>query len=535
MQSVIPRPRSMRAERGEFVLSPLTPVIADDAGSMAVDWLTQWLPLGAPSAVPQPDQGSIHLQVDAFLAPEHYTLTVRDSGIKITGGSAEGLLFGTTTLLQLLPPEVFRAGRAKRAYTIPAVTIEDEPRFPWRGVLVDVARHFFPKHELLRLIDLFALHKMNVLHLHLTDDQGWRMEVPGYPLLTQVSSWRTETPLGAGETAASDGRPHGGYYSDADLREIVAYAAQRAITIMPEIDLPGHVQSVLAAYPEFGVTGSPVAVGTRWGVSDHVLNMEEATIEFAFSVVDHVLSIFPGPYISIGGDECPTTQWSADARTQELLEHRGLSSVEQLQGWFTQKIAEHVQAHGRRLVGWDELLETDISTSVAITAWRGTRVARIAAERGHHVIAAPTTTTYLDYRQSEDPNEPIPFGSVVDLHRTYSFEPIPDGLSPDAHHLILGGQANIWTENIDSIRTLEYMAFPRLCAIADALWRDGTPYYDQFQNALSGHLQRLKALGVEYRPQRGPQPWQTRPDATGLPQTAEQDAKQIETLTAGIR
>jgi len=492
---------------------------------------------GAGAAHGVAPEGAIVFALDAELGHEAYRVAVSAGGIRLSAGDAAGAFYAAQAVLQLLPPAIYRHARVTGVdWLVPAVRISDAPRFRWRGAMLDVARHFLPTREVLRFIDLLAAHRLNVLHLHLSDDQGWRIEIARYPRLTEVGAWRTQTQLGAASEADAvfDGRPHGGFYTQDDLREIVAYAAARHIDVVPEIDVPGHSQAAIAAYPELGVTGERLEVFTRWGINENVLNMEESTVAFYQNVLDEVMAIFPSRYIGVGGDECPKTQWESDPRTRELMAERGLATGEELQTWFIRRLDAHISGAGRRLYGWDEILEGELEPGATIASWRGTRGAVTAARRGHDVVLCPDDQVYLDYRQSDSPDEPIPVSIVLTVEDVYAFDPALPELTPDEQRHVLGGQANIWTEHMDSPRTIDYFAFPRLAALAEVLWTTHDKDLDGFRARLGHHLARLDALGVEYRRADGPLPWQRRPGIPGRPSTREQRAAYIEAATANI-
>jgi hexosaminidase len=489
--AIVPRPDQVVAGAGELVLSPGFPVAAS---------------LTAPE-----------------LGPEGYRLTVDADGVRVEAADEAGLFYGRETLKQLLPPDVYRKARiSDEPYRVPFVQITDRPRFRWRGTLLDVARHFLPKADVLRFIDLVALHKLNILHLHLTEDQGWRLEIKRYPKLTEVGAWRKETVVGNPHhpDARYDNRPHGGFYTQDDIREIVAYAAERHITVVPEVDVPGHSMAAIAAYPELGNQDVPSAeqpreVWTMWGVTEHVLNVEEATIEFYQNVLDEVCELFPSEYVCIGGDECPKPEWRASARAQERMAELGLADEDELQAWFLNRLGDHVAKKGRKLLGWDEILDGELSPGTVVASWRGTEGAVEAARRGHDTVNCPVGWVYLDFKQSEDPEEPIPVSRHTPLEKVYAFEPVPDGMDAGLAHHVIGSQANIWTEYMDSPRTVDYMAFPRLCAFAETVWSSGDRDFAEFEGRLATHLKRLDAIGVEYRHAAGPLPWQKRPGVPG--------------------
>jgi hexosaminidase len=543
--SVIPAPVSLVPGEGAFRLDAGTRIQAPDELQATVGWLQSALrpATGLPFASTAGDAGTgaISLALDPSLAAGAHRIDATADGVAIRGGDEAAVFAACQTLLQLLPPQVFRRAPVPGVeWTVPAVAIEDAPRFRWRGAMLDVARHFLPKHEVLRFIDLMAMHKLDVLHWHLTDDQGWRVEIRRYPRLTEVGSWRTETQVGASADSPGDGRPHGGWYTQDDIREVVAYAAARHIDVVPEIDVPGHSLAAIAAYPELGVGGAavPRAVHTRWGIIHDVLNMEESTLDFYRGVLDEVMDLFPSRYIGIGGDECPRDQWVEDPRTQELMRERGFTDELELQSWFIGGLDAHIAARGRTMYGWDEILEGEVSSSAVVASWRGMTGAITAARRGHDVVACPDDQVYLDYRQSELPDEPIPVSIPLTLADVLAFEPVPDALTPEEAEHVLGGQANIWTEHMDSPRTIDYLVFPRLAALAEAVWSPrpaaGSRDLADFEARLEAHLARLDAVGVEYRRASGPLPWQTRPGVVGRPATREERAAYIAELVAGI-
>lgn len=456
----------------------------------------------------------------AGLPAEGYRLSIAPSGVRAVAADEAGKRHAQQTVRQLAGPDAFRAARIHPdPWVLPCGEIEDHPRFSWRGCLLDVARHFQPKAAVLRFVDLLAVHKLNVLHLHLTDDQGWRVEVPDYPRLTEVGAWREGSWVGRPPdgTREHDGRPHGGYYTTDDLREIVAYARERGVTVVPEVDIPGHSQAAIAAYPDLGTTAEPVPVRTAWGISDHVLNAEESTVAFYRRVFDHVASIFDSPVIALGGDEVPTVQWRAHAaaRAAEL----GLSSPDELHGWWVRQIAEHLSGLGRRALAWDDVLDAGtLPPGVIIASWRGEQGGIAAALAGHDVVMCPEQYLYLDHRQSDHPDEPIPVGYLVRLEDVYRYEPVPADLPGSARQRVLGAQAQVWTEHLDNPRRIDYAAFPRLAAFAEVVWSPPERDYAEFARRLARHhLPRLDALGVEYRPMGGPRPWQTRPGVPGRP------------------
>ncbi|GAB6902330.1 beta-N-acetylhexosaminidase [Kineosporia succinea] len=534
---MIPRATTQTASDGFLVLDSVTTLEAPDELTGVLTWFQSALRPATGLPFREKAGGTIRLALSSEMADEAYRLVVTPTGAVVTGGGPAGVFYGCQAFLQLLPPEIHRRGLVTGVrWEAAAGTLDDAPRFGWRGVMLDVARHFMPKHDVLRFIDLMALHRLNTLHWHLTEDQGWRLEIKRYPRLTEVGAWRSSSQVGAErEGAPENGRPHGGFYTQDDVREIVAYAAERFITVVPEIETPGHVQSVLAAYPELGVHGKPVEVWTRWGISRDVLNLEESTVEFFLNVFDEVMDLFPSTFIGIGGDECPRDQWEKDPRTQERMAELGLTREADLQTWFVRRLDDHLTAAGRRVFGWDEILEGDLAPGATVASWRGMAGAVSAARRGHDVIACPDDVVYLDYRQSESPDEPIPVAIPLTLEDVYRFEPVPAELSADEARHVLGGQANIWTEHADNPRAVDYLVFPRLCAVAEALWSTQPRDFADFSARLEQHLERLDAIGVEYRHADGPRPWQKRPGVAGRPSTRQERAEHIAALVANIR
>lgn len=541
--TLIPRPRVFDAIDGEFVLHGSVAISAVPEATDAVALLTERLWAGARIRADVVGQAStgIHFVTDAALAPESHRVDVTSLAISITASDASGFLHGTTTLLQLMGDGIWRAVSATtRMVTVPACRIEDEPAFAWRGIMLDVARHFLPVREVLRVLDLMAMHKLNRLHFHLTDDQGWRIEIRAFPRLTEVGAWRDRTQVGADDATAPEiDRPHGGFYTQQDIAEIVAYATTRGIVVVPEIDLPGHSQAAIAAYPDLGVPdsdGEPpiIEVYPRWGVSPHPLNAETSTVDFFRVVLDEVLELFPSVDIVLGGDEVPPGTWEADPRSRELASERGLARTGDLQFWFLDQLRTHIEQQGRRMLAWDEVLEHDVSPEVTVLGWRGEAGIDEALRRGIPVVACPDNWLYFDYRQSDDPREPIPVGVVVGLRDVYAFTPVPKWATAEQALLVRGAQANLWAEHLEDARSRDYMLWPRACALAEVLWSGPGGDVDEFETRLGVHLRRLDERGVEYRPAAGPLPWQERPGVSGRIQEQAERQQEIDALTSAI-
>ncbi|MFC8600279.1 beta-N-acetylhexosaminidase, partial [Isoptericola sp. NPDC057191] len=471
--------------------------------------------------------------IDGAVPAGSYRLAVTDDGgggavVRVAAADPAGAHAAAQTLRQLAGPQAFRRAGEGVPLVLPVVTVQDSPRFGWRGVLLDVARHFLPKADVLRFVDLAAAHHLNVLQLHLTDDQGWRVEVARYPRLTEIGSWRRESGVGTWRAGRYDGRPHGGFYTPDDLREIVAYARERGVTVVPEIGSPGHVQALLTAYPELAARPGAHEVRTTWGISEDVIDPSPAAVELFQGVLDEVCEIFDSPFVALGGDEVPVGAWRerpdivARAAGLGLVGPDGEGDVARLHGWFLARLADHLRSKGRRAVVWDEAFGPDLPRDVVVTCWRGHAVAADALAAGHDVVMAPEQEVYLDHRAADGVDEPVPVGFVRTVEDVRAFEPLPTGLlaarpelEGDLPGSLLGAQAQLWSEHLDSVRRLDYAAFPRLAAFAEAVWNPAATGFDE--RLREAHLARLDAAGVEYRPLDGPRPWQRRPGVTGYP------------------
>ncbi|MEU0116087.1 beta-N-acetylhexosaminidase [Streptomyces bobili] len=529
---IIPAPRAVVGPMRCGVLLDDSTVLCAAPGTESTE---RWLraTLGAAHGLPlrpgpEEARGGVRLLVDDTLEPEAYRLSViTDRGVEIRGGDPAGVFWGAQTLRQLLGPDAFRRApvRPGMRYGIAHQIIEDGPRFHWRGLLLDVARHFMTKEGVLRYLDLMAAHKLNVLHFHLTDDQGWRVEIERHPRLTEVGSWRSRTKFGHRASPLWDDRPHGGFYTQDDIREIVAYAAERHITVVPEIDLPGHSQAAIAAYPELGNTDvvdtRALPVWDTWGINPNVLAPTDNTLRFYEEVLEEVLALFPSEFIHVGGDECPKEQWRGSPTAQARIEELGLAGEEELQAWFIGHFDTWLAARGRRLIGWDEILEGGLADGAAVSSWRGYAGGIAAARAGHDVVMCPEQHVYLDHRQDGGAEEPVPIGYVRSLEDVYRFEPVPPGLTPEEAAHVLGTQANAWTEVMEDPARVDYQVFPRLAAFAEVAWsRLPAPErrdFAGFERRMEAHYERLDALGVGYRPPGGPKPWQKRPGVLGRP------------------
>ncbi|MFD1661658.1 beta-N-acetylhexosaminidase [Streptomyces caeni] len=534
----LPVPRSISPSAGTgagYVIDEETGIDAAPGTERVARWLRATVGAATGLSLP-PHTGDtpnrVLLRIVPALAgelgsPEAYRLTADGYALVIDGASETGVFWGAQTFRQLLGPEAFRRApvTGRRKWPVPAVTIDDAPRFRWRGLMLDVARHFMPTKGVLRYLDLMAAHKLNVFHFHLTDDQGWRIEIKRYPRLTEVGSWRARTKSGHRASPLWEEKPHGGFYTQDDIREIVAYAAERHITVVPEIDVPGHSQAAIAAYPELGNTDvidtASLTVWDDWGVSANVLAPTGTTVRFYEGVFEEVLELFPSGFVHIGGDECPKDQWRRSPAAQARIRDLGLADEDELQAWFVRHFAVWLAERGRRLIGWDEILQGGLAEGAAVSSWRGYAGGITAARAGHDVVMCPEQQVYLDHRQAGGEDEPVPIGYVRTLEDVYRFEPVPPQLTGEQARHVLGAQANVWTEVMEDQARVDYQTFPRLAAFAEVAWSALPAPADRdfadFERRMAAHYRRLDALGVAYRPPAGPRPWQRRPGVLGRP------------------
>ncbi|MCC6612228.1 MAG: beta-N-acetylhexosaminidase [Anaerolineae bacterium] len=508
--SLIPKPVVMTEPEpsSAFELTADCQIVAADAALAAGNLLAHSLRPATGFALPvvpmaAAGQPAIHLLIDAAIdGEEAYRLDVEPQSVTLRASDYAGLAYAVQTLRQLLPVEIFSATQVSGVrWVVPGVVIEDRPRFGWRGGHLDVGRHFFPVEVVKRFVDLLALHKFNRFHWHLTEDQGWRIEIKRYPRLTEIGAWRRHTMIGHGDNKLHDfdDTPHGGFYTQEQIRDVVAYAAERGILVVPEIEMPGHAQAAIAAYPELGNLDTPVEVSGEWGISENIFNVEESTFEFLENVLLEVLDLFPSRFIHIGGDEVPKRQWNDSPRAQAYMREHNLPDADALQSAFIRRMDDFLNAHGRVLVGWDEILEGGLAENAIVMSWRGEEGGIAAAEQGHDVIMTPEANVYFDHYQFDPASEGLAIGGLTTLEDVYSYEPVPPTLTPDQAAHVLGSQGQLWTEYMPTAERLEYMAYPRFCALAEVLWSPserGT--YADFLQRMRPHAQRLDLLGIHY-------------------------------------
>lgn len=515
--SIIPKPERLNIKEGRFSISKDTKImIQPDTGKIkyAVTFFNNMLAassgyrlqtVNAEDSTIKDNMIVLTTQgADSQLGEEGYVFTVNKKAIRIKANTAAGLFYGIQTLRQLLPPEIESAALSdkQQEWRIPCINIQDKPRFSYRGMHLDVCRHFFPKEFIKKYIDYIAMHKMNTFHWHLTEDQGWRIEIKKYPRLTKIGAWRKETLKGDLNNLPHkfDGKRYGGYYTQEEIKEIVAYAKRRFVTIIPEIEMPGHSLAALAAYPDISCTGGPFEVRTTWGISQDVYCAgKEKTFKFLENVLSEVIELFPSKYIHIGGDECPKKRWEDCPDCQRRIRENDLKDEHELQSYFIKRIESFLHSKNRILIGWDEILEGGLAPRATVMSWRGMQGGIKAAQQGHDVIMTPTSHCYFDFYQGEPDFEPKAIGGYTPLRKVYSFDPIPGVLSKKDKKHILGAQGNVWTEYIPESDQVEYMAIPRMAALAEVVWSapENRDWRD-FLNRMEYQFKRYKKMGINF-------------------------------------
>ncbi len=515
--NIVPQPALAEAGDGVFTLNADTRIYIPEGKT---DWETaaqyfmiiahqstgyQLVSQHLKKEMRDPRPNAIYFLPDQNIAsPEGYKLEVTQNAIYIRAQTAAGAFYAVQTLRQIFPPAFNNTARtiAPAAWTATCCVVEDAPRFRYRGLHLDVGRHIFPVAFIKKYIDLLATHKLNTFHWHLTEDQGWRIEIKKYPKLQTVAACRNETLIGhySDQPQRFDGKSYCGYYTQEEIKDVVAYASNRFVTIIPEIEMPGHALAALAAYPELGCTGGPYSTETTWGVFDDVFCAgNEQTFDFIDNVLNEVVALFPGPYVHIGGDECPKTKWEACPKCRKRMKDEGLKDAHELQSYFIHRAEVMLARHGKKLIGWDEILEGGLAPNATVMSWRGTEGGIAAAKAHHDVVMTPGSHVYFDYYQSDPATEPTAIGGYTTLEKVYGYEPVPDALTSDEAVFILGAQANVWTEYMTTPDYVEYMAYPRVCALSEVLWTSKNKRnWPDFAQRLGVHFARLDALGVNY-------------------------------------
>ena len=499
--NIIPKPVSLKVKQGNFRLDKKTVIVVKDEGDKdAADFLNDYLQRFYGFSLNITDAAStnyISLSTKKFVkAPEndeHYTLEGTAKSIAIEGDSYAGTFRGVQSLLQLLPV------KKSAALQVPLVSISDQPRLKYRGLMLDVARHFFEIDFVKKYIDFIALHKMNTFHWHLTDDQGWRVEIKKYPKLTEVGAYRNGTIIGRYPGTGNDNIHYGGFYTQEQIKEVVAYAAKRHITVIPEIEMPGHGKAALASYSYLGCTGGPYEVKQTWGVEEDVYCAgNDSVYSFLQDVLDEVMPLFPSQYIHVGGDECPKDRWKACPKCQKRIKDNNLKDEHHLQSYFVQRIEKYVNSKGKKIIGWDEILEGGLAPNATVMSWRGEEGGIEAAKQDHDVIMTPGSHVYLDHSQSKK-EDSVTIGGYTSVQKVYSYEPVPRVLNDQQKKHVLGAQGNVWTEYMKNPRKVEYMIFPRLSALSEVLWTpSAAKNWNDFEKRLGVQFKRYDLWKVNY-------------------------------------
>lgn len=502
---IVPIPNEFTLQEGVFILDKDVSLHADSDLVPVADFFNSFLynTIGYSLQPNNPKSANvIRFKKDTSITNEEgYELIVDTTEITIKAKTKKGAFYAFQTLRQFLPPAVENRMHLNPEISLRNAVVKDAPRFAYRGMHLDVSRHLFSVDFIKKYIDLMAMLKMNTFHWHLTDDQGWRIEIKQYPKLQEVAAYRDETLIGHYNDTPQqfDGKRYGGFYTQEEIKEVVAYATERHVTVIPEIEMPGHSQAAIAAYPNLGCTGKEVKVATKWGVFEDIYCPSEETFTFLENVLDEVIPLFPGKYIHIGGDEAPKTCWKACEHCQEFIKKENLKDEHGLQSYFIARMEKYINSKGKQIIGWDEILEGGLAPNATVMSWRGTKGAVEAAKSGHNVVMTPTSHAYFDYYQSDNEEEPLAIGGYLPLEKVYSFNPIPKELTADESTYVLGAQGNVWTEYITTADKVEYMAFPRAIAMAEVTWSNPRMRdYQDFAYRLSHLHKRLDALQLNY-------------------------------------
>lgn len=503
--SIIPQPTEVIVNKGTFFLEDGMGFHAPETFEIATDFLQSYLKNGAGIELNNSDASNAKLLFveNDLLGKEAYRLNISEEKITIEAADKGGAFYAVQSLRQLMDPhlDVTNADYNQKI-KLPLTSITDEPKFPYRGMHLDVGRHFFPKEFIKEYISNLAMLKMNYFHWHLTEDQGWRIEIKAYPRLTSHAAYRNETLVGHYNDTPQqfDGERYGGYYTQEDIKEIVAFAQKLNVTIVPEIEMPGHAQAAISAYPELGCTAEPVPVATKWGVFENIFCPNQKTFSFLETVLTEVTELFPGPYVHIGGDEAPKIQWESCNHCQNLIKEHQLADEHELQSWFIKEIEQFLNSKGKQIIGWDEILEGGLAPNATVMSWRGTEGAVAAAKQGNNVILTPTSHCYFDYYQADNSDEPLAIGGYLPLKKVYSFNPIPSELTSEESKHVLGAQGNVWTEYMKTEEQVEYMVFPRILAMSEVTWsgpvQDLDQEYTQFLSRVERFMPRLKIKNI---------------------------------------
>ena len=501
--NIIPKPLSQEIKEGVFTLDKNTFLEYSKEHEKVAIFLTDYFKenLNIVLSTENKESKIKFITDNTILNDEGYLLKIAKNQILISAKTTKGIFYAVQSLIQLLPLK-----SNLKQISIQNLEIKDEPQFSYRGMHLDVARHFFPVAFIKKFINLMSILKMNNFHWHLTDDQGWRIEIKKYPKLQEIAAYRKETLIGhySDEPHQFNGKKYGGYYTQKDIKEIVKYASDRQITIIPEIEMPGHSQAAIAAYPELGCTllsssRNKIEVATKWGIFEDIYCPKESTFKFLEDVIDEVVALFPGKYIHIGGDEAPKINWEKCENCQILIKKEGLKDEHELQSYFITRMEKYINSKGKQIIGWDEILEGGLAPNATVMSWRGTNGAVIAAKQKHDVILTPQSHCYLNHYQSDNKNEPLTNGGYLPLQKVYSFNPIPPELTKKESKYVLGAQGNIWTEYITNPKKIEYMAFPRAIALSEVIWSDyKNKNYSDFINRLEHFNKRLDVMNVNY-------------------------------------
>ncbi|WP_369048718.1 beta-N-acetylhexosaminidase [Tenacibaculum sp. UWU-22] len=496
--NIIPKPVSQIINTGTFLLNEKTNLIFDNQYKQVADYFTAHLKSQFNFELNKHNSNKkIVFSLNSEIKnDEGYILEITPNQITIESKTPKGAFYGVQSLLQLLPVKT-----DQKSIAVQCLKIIDEPRFTYRGMHLDVGRHFFSVSFIKKYIDLLAMLKMNTFHWHLTEDQGWRIEIKKYPKLQEIAAYRKETLIGSNATKPHkfDGKRYGGYYTQKEIKDIVKYASDRQITVIPEIEMPGHSQAAIAAYPELGCTGKEIEVATKWGVFKDIYCPKETTFKFLEDVIDEVVELFPGKYIHIGGDEAPKTRWKNCKHCQNLIKKEGLKNEHELQNYFITRMEKYINSKGKQIIGWDEILEGGLAPNATVMSWRGVKGAIKAAKQHHDVILTPTSYCYFDYYQSKNKNEPLAIGGYLPLKKVYNFEPIPKELTKDEEKYVLGAQGNVWTEYMKTPEKVEYMALPRMAALSEVVWSKPTDKnYDDFVKRVAIFNKRLDQMHINH-------------------------------------